>query len=241
VFKALTRSGEEIFAPYAERKKDYFCPFCKNRVRLKAGQLVIRHFYHLPGAECPYRNESYDHLKMKQKIFDVYQTKFPLQVEKQVISGRRADVLINADKPIVVECQVSPITVEEWEERTRDYNKLGIYVFWIFHLKRLKLDSFKKVEKRIPAEILHAHRHYYGRVYIMDSSGSIKACKLSTVSRDAEYEAEGLYYSYTLKRTRYTSFYTAYRAFRYFENKGLLLAGLKDDIPRKKKRYQYTP
>lgn len=206
---------------------------------MRAGKEKVRHFYHLPGANCPHSRESKEHLAMKQSIIDVYQNKYPLNVEVSVIPGRRTDVLIKTGNKIsiAVECQVSPITIEEWEKRTRYYNKKGIYVFWVFHLKkRLKLDKFEFDERRISSEILRAHRYYYGQVYIMDDLGSIKACKFLSASREVDYEAEGIYYSYSLKKTKCTKFYTAYRSFQFFKNGELLLAGLKDDIPRKKKK-----
>ena len=134
IFRAHTKDGKDVFAYQAERKTDYFCPHCNQVVRLRAGMVVTHHFYHLKKCNCLYTGESMNHLKMKEQVIKYFQS-YNMQIEVQVIPNRRTDILLQKnDKKVAVECQVSPITVEEWRKRTLDYSKRGIFVLWIFHI-----------------------------------------------------------------------------------------------------------
>lgn len=162
IYRALTDQGINVFPYQAKRKVDYFCPHCQQVVRLKAGKMVAHHFYHLTKCSCDYSSESIDHINMKNDVIHFLKD-YPFGTEVSVIPDRRADVVIyQENQPYVIECQASPITIREWQKRTLDYSKHGVFVVWIFHSKRLKFNpraqllAYLEEEMRVPAEILYS-------------------------------------------------------------------------------------
>jgi hypothetical protein len=173
---------------------------------------------------------------MKEEVIRFFQS-YPMQIEVQAIPNRRADVLLTMDdKKIAIECQVSPMTVGEWEERTRDYNRNGIYVLWIFHIKRVKVskdelynfvrnNDFNEItkkmpnEKRIPVEILEVH-HYYDGVYFMDYDGHFLGFNFHPVVRDVNFD--GVQYTKVLERTKLISLFIVSPSIQLFKNEWLL-------------------
>jgi hypothetical protein len=118
---------------------------------------------------------------MKEKIFKIIKEQHPalsIELEKNLIPNRRADIVLQGKKTVVVECQVSPMTIREIKERTEDYNNMGYHVLWIYHLKRLKLSAFEqKINKvRFPEDV--ALLNEYDSLFAMDDNGIIKKARL---------------------------------------------------------------
>ena len=121
-------------------KREYFCPECGQKTRLKAGAMKINHFAHLPNSTCPNKTkESIAHLEGKRLLYDLLrhskwedvslETPFPE-------IGRRADVSAKSTDDqgtvtCVFEIQNSGMSVEEVDQRTADYNSIGVHVVWI--------------------------------------------------------------------------------------------------------------
>lgn len=132
-----------------ERLDTYVCPFCKAKVIVKKGQIMVPHFAHAIGVvnSCTYNEyikskaggESEEHLKYKLMIKEKAEAREDVErVELEVRIGNRiADTMIyykNGSRQIV-EIQLSPITIDKLEERSSDYVKEGIdpyYIFWYF-------------------------------------------------------------------------------------------------------------
>jgi hypothetical protein len=132
----------------------------------------------------------------------------PVGYERFIFPDLRADLLV-AGK-FVVECQASPLSVEEWHERTMRYNDKGYHVLWVWDAtrafgKKLGLnlslafppDSGDEVfcldrEVRPCAEIRYCHRFSYGKVYVLDYEGNLRSCHLDAVEpRESEWFEEG--------------------------------------------------
>jgi hypothetical protein len=181
MLQALDQEAHAILAPAAERGTGYCCPACRNAVMLKRGAIVSPHFAHYPRSVCPLAGgESVRHRAMKLRIGELFAHAAP-RYEVPIAPYRRADVLLYGR--IVVECQASPLRIEEWEQRTRDYNQRGYAVLWVWDGARLgRPVRDGSAEQRVPAEVRRCHRHAYGRVYVLDGP-ALRACHLFPVSR----------------------------------------------------------
>lgn len=179
---ARDADGARWHGRYAERGFDYFCPGCGFEVTLKKGERVIHHFAHKPGADCDFATgETVRHMEMKEVIADGLGDCAELEVP--VLGRRRADVLISGNgERIVVECQHSPLSVEEVERREFDYNQVGPMV-WVldstlfFRHYRPRRD-FEKAQGRVSA-IVKALAGRDAPVYFLFEQ-SLYECWIST-------------------------------------------------------------
>lgn len=121
-----------ISATQALKGKDYLCPECRSTVRKREGDLRQAHFYHpsLPK-QCRQHQKSLEHIHLQLKLFELLGSDGQMECPFPSIK-RIADVAWHAKK-IVFEVQCSPISREEAQSRTLDYQKEGYTVLWILH------------------------------------------------------------------------------------------------------------
>jgi len=188
MLQALDTQAGKVLATDADKGSVHLCPECRGPVVLKRGRLVIAHFAHAKGAGCAFgTGESIRHHQMKASIGHHFADYAP-EYEAVVVPGRRADVtFLGGGRRYVVECQESPMSIEEWEQRTADYSRYGMHVLWVWDLWRLAgkgktiagLCSVRGIgEQRVAAEVRHCHSRSYGRVYVLDTTGDLRACHL---------------------------------------------------------------
>lgn len=201
-------SGSLVLAVDAERGDGFLCPECDESVMLKRGAIVVPHFAHYSDTGCPMsEGESMRHLEMKLQV-----GKWLPGAEYEVRFGaeRRADVVRGNT---VVECQASPIGIEEVQARTRFYNSQGKGVLWVFDLQRIgkswctTIDSIRNLgEVRVPAEMRWVHRTAYGFLYVLDAFGRLYGCHLAPAGpRNTDFG------SYTPKTLKWPKFHQAGR------------------------------
>jgi competence protein CoiA len=125
-----------IFSTHAVRHKDYYCPECKAIVRLRKGPYRKPHFYH-PSASsgCSQHKKSLAHLQSQLRIQDLLPSGEG-QMEKPFPEIARIADVAWEQKKIVFEIQCSPISFQEAQQRSRDYQKLGYTPVWILHDRR---------------------------------------------------------------------------------------------------------
>lgn len=127
MFFATDESGMRIPAYLADSSKEYRCSVCKNKVRLRAGEINTPHFAHIAN-QC----EDSWHYDMSQWHLDM-QSRFREENREVVLSRNgekhRADVCKDG---VVVEFQHSPISAEEFCARNDFYTSLGFRVAWVF-------------------------------------------------------------------------------------------------------------
>lgn len=152
-----------IFSSSAQKQKNYFCPECKNVVRLRGGIQRQNHFYHLEIVrECRQNGKSLQHLAT-QLLFIQRLPKGECFLEQAFPAvGRIADVVWESQK-IVFEIQCSFITAAEVEARNRDYSSQGYQVVWILHDMRYNKSRLTAMEL-----YLQGRPHYFTN---MQSSG----------------------------------------------------------------------
>lgn len=204
---ALDDLGVRVEGRDAVRGDVHTCPACHAQVTLKRGAIVVAHFAHPPRSRCPFAvGESLRHLDMKTQV-GAWLTEANMNFTYEVVMGEhRADVVtgLPAIGTIIVECQASPISIVEWERRTRFYNAQGCAVLWLWDLWRVILKDSDDDEVRVPAEVRHCHQMSYGRIHLMNGVGMINDCHLFTIFRPpSDWDESTGYYPKSLRLPQY--------------------------------------
>lgn len=120
-----TARGEQPFA----------CPACGEVVILKRGRIRMAHFAHKPPVTCSFgAGETEDHRRCKQALYEgllrhvgveAVELEFP-------VGAQRADVYaVIRGMRVAFEVQVSTLTPDALEARTRGYARQGVSVCWM--------------------------------------------------------------------------------------------------------------
>jgi hypothetical protein len=144
------------------------------------------HFAHYPGAPCSYgEGESERHLAMKAAV----EMMFPdTRFEVPLSDSRRADCVVDVStQSFVVECQESRISVDEWWERTHDYNAMGYPVLWLWGLSRFNMQrgqSRSNVRRGradecgVGSDVLNCHWESLRVVHVVDDANRMLTATL---------------------------------------------------------------
>lgn len=120
---------------------ELLCPFCQGPMIVRAGLIRIPHFAHYSQctSELDRHPESLEHLlgkaelarKLRKALSEYGRVEIDLEVPIPE-AGRVADILVTFPMGwrVAHEVQLSPVTVEVLQERTRDYLGAGIDVQW---------------------------------------------------------------------------------------------------------------
>lgn len=143
------------------RKGLIFCPCGDHQLLVRQGVVNVPHFAHYPKTACDFEKlqgerESPEHQALKLYIAKQYRKNHPdsrVYLERRILGGKRiADVLIEYESGNVmaVECQLSRITAGKVLERTEDYHRAGIEVYWIFRNSILTYPFVKAIADVLP-------------------------------------------------------------------------------------------
>ncbi|MGG1573330.1 competence protein CoiA [Fictibacillus sp. NRS-1165] len=123
-----------------QNESGFYCPHCKEKVRIKAGNLKIWHFSHLPGlSNCILSSgESIYHLLGKKLLYEQAIKEFPDTLLEPFFSeiSQRPDLFIPPDGSIEFQCSTIPAPV--FIDRCKGYINCGLTPVWILSKKRLK-------------------------------------------------------------------------------------------------------
>lgn len=122
-------------------KGSVICQLCEQPMIIKAGQVIQAHFAHKVSCTSDYEHkpESAEHLKGKEVVMELLRKEYEkvgdvlIEYEVRLPEIKRiADILVTFPSgwQIAYEVQLSPITVETMEKRTKDYNSIGIDAIW---------------------------------------------------------------------------------------------------------------
>lgn len=129
------REKQLVDAKNAKRGVAYVCPACQHAVILHRGTRVQPYFAHTPQDPCtfPGEGETAQHVLGKRQLATFFAAWGPVTLEKVLPSiAQRADCWIDHQpRPVALEFQCSPINRDEVAERTRGYQQLGVYPFWL--------------------------------------------------------------------------------------------------------------
>lgn len=113
----------------------FFCPICKNLVRLKIGQKKRAHFAHVDLIECKNeRKETRQHIEGKYDLYQYFKRFNELvEVEKFIPEiNQRPDLMIKfKNHTLYIEYQCSKIPLDVLIKRTESYQKLNHKILWI--------------------------------------------------------------------------------------------------------------
>lgn len=136
------------------RRNDYFCPSCKERVILRAGDYVIPHFAHQRTSSCPERQgETKNHLHGKLQLFHwlSLQNLSPYLEHYLPEINQYPDIQLSfRKKHFAIEYQCAKIPAKEILQRSNGFYQMDIYPLWILGANRLqrigthmlKIDTF---------------------------------------------------------------------------------------------------
>lgn len=113
-------------------KRDFFCPACKQPVRLKVGKVMRTHFAHISLAACQFysENESAEHLGLKAELYKAISKTSKVEVERVLEEiGQIADVFVG--ERLALEVQCSRLSEKRLIERSQAYQRAGIHVLWL--------------------------------------------------------------------------------------------------------------
>ncbi|MCQ6265547.1 hypothetical protein M1K46_07700 [Fictibacillus sp. WQ 8-8] len=153
-----------------QKSSGFYCPQCNEKVQIKAGNMKIWHFSHIPGVtNCTLsKGESMYHLLGKKLLYEHVNKEFPNALLEPFFPdiSQRPDIWIPPQIPIEFQCSAipSPILIE----RSKGYISRGMTPFWILGKKRLKtlssttfqISSFDWLTARI-SSVNHLPSLYY--------------------------------------------------------------------------------
>src|SRR3989304_586835 len=120
---ALEHSLRPVPAAKAVKQKDYICPECQGKVRLRRGLYKHPHFFHQKkNTRCLQHHKSLPHLQAQMKILSLLPLGQATMEKPFPAIGRIAD-LAWEEKQIIFEVQYSTIASEEVKERNQGYAK----------------------------------------------------------------------------------------------------------------------
>ena len=132
---ACDSNKKYVRADEANKRNNYFCPGCHEKVILKNGEVKQKHFSHCAGAACVTftENESMQHLSGKLQLASKLQYYGDVQIEAVLpeIQQRPDILLIHNHKRIAIEYQCSSISQKKLDMRNKGYFAENIHVIWI--------------------------------------------------------------------------------------------------------------
>ncbi|TFB22013.1 hypothetical protein E3U55_06850 [Filobacillus milosensis] len=182
MLKAVDQNGAEIMAHNKTheqlellRHQPLYCPECRQKVILKAGQITIPHFAHHQQTDCPNkRSESEEHLKGKLDLYDwaIHQG-FPAKIEHSLPSiNQRLDVIFKVKNQwIAIEYQCSPINPSVLNSRTIGIASKNIYPIWIFGTTYYKPNRYKiKMNSILRSSVFYSMKSKLNQLFFYDST-----------------------------------------------------------------------
>lgn len=144
----------------------FFCPACQEQVILKKGRKVVAHFAHWPDAECAYSGEGESEEDRLAKL-EIYQLLLrapgvtDVRLERYLREVRPDVSFVLNGELVAIEIQLSLLSCEKIEWRTKAYARKNIAVLWMppFSMELFEQRYAPKDWER------YLHRMYYGKVY----------------------------------------------------------------------------
>ncbi len=171
----------------------FYCTFCDEEMILRKGMVKVPHFAHKKGSNCPYSTgETFEHEKAKlDLLLSAKKMDIKANVEVKISEHVRADVLLDfGDRKVAVEFQKSGMSVEQCQERLKNYRETGIPVIWIFLIDDLrgnfilkksistKIEYFSKLFNNEYFDSLNNEKHDENVIYVLESNEKIGIWRL---------------------------------------------------------------
>ncbi|QIY56818.1 hypothetical protein HEP86_22675 [Streptomyces sp. RPA4-5] len=134
------------------------CPECGHGLQAKVSRRGLRFFAHDPGSPtCGLAGESMEHRLLKlELVLAVRDVGWHAELEVPSTSGRwRADILATSpdgSMRMAWETQLSPITIDDIQQRTERFAADGVAVCWVTTNRRPWLGEVPSVRARPPSD-----------------------------------------------------------------------------------------
>lgn len=160
-------NGIQVYSwqvPDEEKRKEYFCRDCKEKVSFVDATLKTKHFRHKADSTCQPEPETEEHLSSKRKVFETIEVLDPGTARLEHWVGfRKADVYwersVNRYQKVVFEVQASNYGISDFESKIKYYaHRKNLVVVYLFvgdgFLKQTAdyIYSLKEIEKRMFVE-----------------------------------------------------------------------------------------
>lgn len=139
---AYDQSNHKIYAQHASKSESYFCPICKEQLVLKQGTSKIAHFAHQHRHNHPkHLSESIEHQRYKLQLYQQsVSAGYTPELEVYLPEIQQIpDLLV---EQLAIEIQLSPISVDDLQQRTQGLQKLGYRVIWVTRLPPFKKELY---------------------------------------------------------------------------------------------------
>lgn len=173
-------TGKKCNVHSAKKGNDYFCLECNARVRVRSGELLRAHFYHIHDQiGCRQAGKTQEHIAIQRLIQQQIGNDCCVEEMRFAAIGRIGDVAW-PERRLIFEVQCSPISAKEIEERNHDYASCGWDVVWILYDKTFNQKRISAAEK-----YLAGHTHYFSdALCVYDRIGKHKRLvSLDTIER----------------------------------------------------------
>lgn len=153
---AYDKKGEEVAAHSAKRGTPYYCPDCHQTLSFRSSPLIRPHFFHLKDQRpCFHTQKTLTHLEIQAQLLALLPPGEAKMEHRFKGISRIADVFWEKER-LVFEAQVSFITAEEVEARSKAYRSVGCEIVWILHHHRYAKERVTAAER-----YLQDHTHYF--------------------------------------------------------------------------------
>jgi competence CoiA-like predicted nuclease len=161
-FVAVAEDGRKYISyqlqPVQERQI-WLCPHCGSRMSFVSTEIRIKHFRHRTqsGICASYEPETKEHLELKKFGYEKFKSLGYSCNYEEKIGNRIADVTIKKGITLPIECQFSPLAVQEVEQKVEDYEIAGVarplYILYAGVNFLRKEESLKRVYRLRRVEV----------------------------------------------------------------------------------------
>jgi competence CoiA-like predicted nuclease len=157
MLSAQSKLGDVLAWDVTKEDGPFSCPACKEEVLVKKGRVRVHHFAHIPPCDCIYGvGESEIHRTAKVEIYQAlskHSQVTKLKLERYMGEVRPDISFYLGNVPIAIEVQVSTLSLDTIDQRTRTYTKRGIYLLW--------LSPYSETHTHLECDtrLLRNHRH----------------------------------------------------------------------------------
>jgi len=131
-------------------------------------KVKIQHWVHKSTCKFETEPETAEHMRLKHYFYTVLKADKKYYPDSVFIGNQKPDLLIEQEgKQIAIEVQCSKISYEDFIQRSQDYAKKGIHVFWILGNKYFKGD---KLRKRVSVVEKALHQLHFGWIYYSEEA-----------------------------------------------------------------------
>lgn len=166
MLSAHNRSGDVLASQVTKGDSPFTCPMCHAGVLVKKGRVKIHHFAHIPPSDCVYGvGESEAHRKAKVELYEAllhHPLVTKLKLERPLGDVRPDISFYLRNIPVAIEVQVSTLSLDIIDKRTRSYVGKGISLLWASPYLA-KLQANDKYSPALWEKYLHALS--FGRLY----------------------------------------------------------------------------